>query len=919
MRFVCIVLAIAACAAGVHANAATPDQVLVLYNADYTVDAPGSEPGQDSKEVAEHYVRRHTNLLTGQKPHILGLSCVHGKDHLNEFRLPEESKDNYWGVEYIGGEDKPGSWPVLDSREVEVTLSKDELDKIDLNSVVIAAGKKPDRGAATVVFEKGAHVSAPWLEHSTSDKGCTWKMNLRAFSPGVVHLWLEASDADGNVVKRIAQEFRDFSRFRESTAGDDGVRDDKNYLEDIEQPVKAFLENSKNALPDGTLLKDHIVYIVVCHGLPKMVESSFGILRGPNENLGDLGDGSSLQQRLMVMYYDIPGTYWMYVPTPKGLNGQIMRDQAKPRFTKLSRSFGWTRDGVRRNVITNSLSYCMVAQFNPYMFPSTFRLGMQNKLEGIFDQARYADPADRLEPLFPEGRENARMPRLTPELRARWPKQNFLYAVMRIDGRTPEIAKTQIDTAVYGSRYFTPQMGTCYNKLAGPNPIQPAVRRGIDQLKELGFTLQPEINKPPRIIERPLIHSSYFADGPRYYDDGDICGWNGVLPGGIVNAIKSGNGWNRNNDQFGRYLEKMIEAGATVTAGLGAPGGGHITSASWWDDGVLFHHLFQGYQLGEAMLMSSFYLDWVNAYVGDPLYEPNVTINTKDTTAPIPVKDAVATEMLPGRSGWCAIVTVPLEQSADNPEVAEAAAVYWREGAEKQHASNWRFLARPWVVLRGLTPAAEYTCEITLTDAYGNAARMTTNLATPAEQPARVVHEEQAADGRLRAISIPQRVKIGERASVSADAGEVEIEFTPQKEKFTLMNVSGLRLTSDRLEVGGGTALMHEPLKFEPGRRYHISARWRDRPATREVYLRAPDGAEFLAASNNIIPWPKTADGGGPAIHGTLNFGDANVTIHSVRVYDSADPAPDDHRQPYVRKFARDEFDAAYGAGDGAD
>ena len=44
---------------------ASPDQVLVLYNADWHKDVDGSEPGQDSKEVAEYYVRMHTDSITG--------------------------------------------------------------------------------------------------------------------------------------------------------------------------------------------------------------------------------------------------------------------------------------------------------------------------------------------------------------------------------------------------------------------------------------------------------------------------------------------------------------------------------------------------------------------------------------------------------------------------------------------------------------------------------------------------------------------------------------------------------------------------------------------------------------------------------------------------------------------------------------
>ena len=101
------------------AGAADPDQVLVLYNSDYGIDQYDSDLGQDSKEVAEHYVRRHTDPRTGKRPYILGLHCIHGKDHLNTFRVPESSKDNYFGLEYTGDETVPKDWPVADSRHVQ--------------------------------------------------------------------------------------------------------------------------------------------------------------------------------------------------------------------------------------------------------------------------------------------------------------------------------------------------------------------------------------------------------------------------------------------------------------------------------------------------------------------------------------------------------------------------------------------------------------------------------------------------------------------------------------------------------------------------------------------------------------------------------------------------------------------------------
>ena len=46
----------------------TPSQVLVLYNADWKDDHPLTEKGQDSKEIAEHYVKVNTDAATGEKP-----------------------------------------------------------------------------------------------------------------------------------------------------------------------------------------------------------------------------------------------------------------------------------------------------------------------------------------------------------------------------------------------------------------------------------------------------------------------------------------------------------------------------------------------------------------------------------------------------------------------------------------------------------------------------------------------------------------------------------------------------------------------------------------------------------------------------------------------------------------------------------
>ena len=88
---------------------ASPDQVLVLYNAQWPKDVDGSEPGQDSKEVADYYVRMHRDPVLGKKPYMLGLRCVHREKHLNQWVIREKSQDNKNGIIFVGEGKGPNS------------------------------------------------------------------------------------------------------------------------------------------------------------------------------------------------------------------------------------------------------------------------------------------------------------------------------------------------------------------------------------------------------------------------------------------------------------------------------------------------------------------------------------------------------------------------------------------------------------------------------------------------------------------------------------------------------------------------------------------------------------------------------------------------------------------------------------------
>jgi len=203
--------------------------------------------------------------------------------------------------------------------------------------------------------------------------------------------------------------------------------------------------------------------------------------------------------------------------------------------------------------------------------------------------------------------------------------------------------------------------------------------------------------------------------------------------------------------------------------------------------------------------------------------------------------------------------------------------------------------------MRNLLPGTRYDYTVTLADAYGNETAVNGSLTTPTGSPSKLRHEETLADGKKATpIMIAKEWKRDEPPIIVADAGEIEIEFTPLKEKFRIVELSGLAWASDRFAIGGGTALTHEPLKFDVGKRYRLAARWRRRPLTREVYLIEPEGTERLAACNHSVPWKTDA-----AVSGQTRFGDSlgEITIHSIRVFDTANPAPGEHRKPYVSRF----------------
>jgi hypothetical protein len=184
-----------------------------------------------------------------------------------------------------------------------ITVAKEECESPDAASVALRMSSDDDEAGAKAVFPaKGDEAGEPMLMIAAG--GRDFLVRSLPFSTGTVTAWLSGKGADGKAFAKKAT-FFDVKDFEGSLLGPDGVPDDKFYQEDIALPVKRFLEDPANRTADGKLLKDHILYMVVCYGLPLQVKSAYGIRRGTLSGTEhDAGSGSALEQRLAMLYYD---------------------------------------------------------------------------------------------------------------------------------------------------------------------------------------------------------------------------------------------------------------------------------------------------------------------------------------------------------------------------------------------------------------------------------------------------------------------------------------------------------------------------------------------------------------------------------------------------------------------------------------
>lgn len=578
-----------------------------------------------------------------------------------------------WSGRDAGGRPvKSDEMVIRDARRIAIDIV-DRQGTMDWGSVRLRFSAQADAASAKTLYARGksfaeypiVHVSDARDPGGRRRKGVSvLTMNApRAGFRGDLYVWITAKDRAGKVVLDRRARYFDPADLAVSRTGRDGVRDDANYLATIEKPVKTFLEDPANAVA-GRSLKEHILYIVVCHGMPMLVRRTYGLAQSAvRYDVTGSGPRVDLGQRLEMMYYDIEAV------RPLRLVPVHLPDQHNPFQTWTAVSSWWFPLLGRR--------------VQPYLHPAAYGRRRSGGVSVPGNPGRFS-----------------------PEARAKHPQQ-FLYVSSRIDARDPLNALAQIDAAEYAGVYLTPKIGSRpQGEWNGKKAMAgTANRRAVDLLKRLGLPG----------VEKQINRSVRFG----LADDGSYC------PGAVDWFVISGNGCDRPKSQVRRTLAAGVTVtGGAARAYRGCP---HTTTHAWWDADVFYHFLFGGWDLGEAWLFSRYKLQWCTSFFGDPLYHPDLRKTRCDRVRPRVAKAADITVTpvpgLPQGQRPAVGVRAHLQTSRDNPEMVQAVVDCWPKGQPqaKKTVVELRYRRRPYVVLPGLKPATTYGYRLLLTDPYLNA------------------------------------------------------------------------------------------------------------------------------------------------------------------------------------------------------
>jgi hypothetical protein len=612
----------------------------------------------------------HSDPVSGEKPYMLGLT---GKRFLRSLlasdHLEEESSDNGCGVVYQPAESgKPVSaCEMRDSRLVEVALPKSDIPW-DMHSLRLELEPGPKSDHDNVLLVNNGVSLYPDKARVQQEGERQIRATGKMFMPGQFTAKAQCADAQGKMHEWSAK-YHDIEYASFSATGPDGVRDDQNYLDCVENPIKAFLEDPANARPDGTLLRDHILYFVVCYGLPRTVSAPFGIATGINDQLRDFGSHIDFGQRLQIMYYDFD---------------QLHRNQVQPQ--RLDRRAKSGEEAFRHYVFRNPLSRPLLGgDINPFVHPKAYH---KDKNKDLVDPAPFTCAQRALR------------------------RDRHLFFAMRIDGMGPVESMELVDRAIYASRYAGPMMGVLSDVPLGEDKG----RTGEISAQSSGRLLWDLGYRHLFLHPQGGVRLELFKLAP---DMGFFNVGNAFLPGGIATFVKSDQGWNVKDSRFNEYLRQ----GVTVTAGSARVDPGvtpHIHNHSFWDEDVLLSMLLKGRPIGQILLANQIHLNWITSFVGDPLYRLSTKPQRPSAVTGLTWETNVRVEtMRDPQQGRGYLVMADLGATAGDPRVVQMRLTP-AGGTVRERAYLFeRFSSRPYVFIPGKEADASEQWRMELMDPFG--------------------------------------------------------------------------------------------------------------------------------------------------------------------------------------------------------
>ncbi len=201
------------------------------------------------------------------------------------------------------------------------------------------------------------------------------------------------------------------------------------------------------------------------------------------------------------------------------------------------------------------------------------------------------------------------------------PQARHIYSVWRIDAATPALAKGLVDKALFAEAHGL--TGKACFDLTGPPAADYMYAAGnwdvyqAEQFtRKVGFTIledtsEKEFGTPPAPArcDGAALYAGWYS--LNYYND--AFSWN---PGAIGIHLDSASAVNPRSGP--NWAANALSKGITVTSG--AVGEPYLDNLPHPDQAFLY--LFEGANVGDALLRSTRLLKWMILNIGDPLYRP---------------------------------------------------------------------------------------------------------------------------------------------------------------------------------------------------------------------------------------------------------------------------------------------------------